>query len=88
MSEEELEDAPRTHSGALLAVIAAALVLAIGGLIWTYTLSSRLTHAETSLTEATQKNVQLAADLRETNARLTVAAEGQYVPFLGSYCLF
>jgi DNA anti-recombination protein RmuC len=75
MSEEELENAPRTHSGALLAVIAAALLLALGGLIWSYTLNSRLGHAETSLTDATQKNVQLAAELRETNARLTVATD-------------
>jgi hypothetical protein len=72
---DELENAPRTYSGALLAVIGAALVAAIGGLIWTYTLNSRLAHQETELNEASQQNVKLAADLRETNARLTVATD-------------
>jgi hypothetical protein len=72
---DELENAPRTYSGALLAVIGAALVAAIGGLIWTYTLSGRLAHEEAALNDANQQNVKLAADLRETNARLTVATD-------------
>ena len=72
---DELENAPRTYSGALLAVIGAALVAAIGGLIWTYTLSSRLAHQEAALSESNQQNVKLAAELRETNARLTVATD-------------
>jgi F0F1-type ATP synthase membrane subunit b/b' len=71
----ELENPPRTYSGALLAVLAVALLSAIGGLIWTYTLSGRLTHAEATLNDATQQNVKLAAELRETNARLTVATD-------------
>ncbi len=72
---EELENAPRTYSGALLAVIAAALVAALGGLVWAYTLSNRVAHQETELAAANQQNVKLAADLRETNARLTVATD-------------
>ncbi len=72
---DELENAPRTYSGALLAVIGAALVAAIGGLIWTYTLNGRVAHQEAALTEANQQNVKLAAELRETNARLTVATD-------------
>jgi F0F1-type ATP synthase membrane subunit b/b' len=72
---DELENAPRTYSGALLAVIGAALVLALGGLIWTYTISTRITHQEAALADANQQNVKLAAQLRETNARLTVATD-------------
>ncbi|HEY6488130.1 MAG: hypothetical protein WCC26_18360 [Terracidiphilus sp.] len=72
---DELENAPRTYSGALLAVIGAALVAAIGGLIWTYTLNGRITHQEAALNEANGRNVKLAAELRETNARLTVATD-------------
>jgi hypothetical protein len=72
---DELENAPRTYSGALLAVIGAALVAAIAGLIWTYTLSGRIAHQEAALTDANQQNVKLAAELRETNARLTVATD-------------
>jgi len=71
----ELEETPRTYSGALLAVIAVALLGAIGGLIWTYTLSSRLAHQEAALADANQQNLKMAAELRETNARLTVATD-------------
>ena len=70
-----IEDSPRTYSGAILAVLAIALLCAIGGLIWTYTLSGRLAHEEVALTEANQQNARLAAQLRETDARLKVTAE-------------
>jgi DNA anti-recombination protein RmuC len=69
------EEAPRTYSGALLAAIAVSLLCALGGLIWTYTLSGRIAHSETALTEANQQNARLAAELRETDARLKVTAE-------------
>jgi chromosome segregation ATPase len=72
---EEFENAPRTYSGALLAVIAAALICALGGLIWSYVLSGRVSSQKTELDEATQQNKQLAARLRETDARLNVATE-------------
>ncbi len=72
---DELEDAPRSFSGAFLAAVAIALLGAVGGLIWTYTLSGRLAHQESALAEANQQVKGLAADLRETNARLTVANE-------------
>jgi hypothetical protein len=71
----ELDDTPRSYSGALLAAIAVALLAGVGGLIWSYTLGSRLSTAETALTEAKQQNVKQAAELRETNARLKVATE-------------
>lgn len=71
----EVENTPRTYSGALLGAIALALLCAIGGLIWSYTLSGRLAHQEAALVEANQQNTRLAADLRETDARLRVTAE-------------
>ncbi len=71
----EIDETPRTYSGALLAAIALALLTAIGGLIWTYTLSGRLAHEEAALAEANQQNSKLAAELRETDARLKVTAE-------------
>jgi chromosome segregation ATPase len=71
----EIDDTPRTYSGALLAVIALALLAAIGGLIWTYSLSGRLAHEEAALVGANQQNAKLAADLRETDARLKVTAD-------------
>ena len=71
----EIDDTPRTYSGALLAAIAISLLCAIGGLIWTYSLSGRITHEEAALADANQQNVKLAAELRETDARLKVTAE-------------
>ena len=71
----ELDDAPRTYSGALLAVLGVALLAAIGGLVWCSVLGSRLGTQQTELAEAQQKNDKLAADLRETEARLQVATD-------------
>jgi F0F1-type ATP synthase membrane subunit b/b' len=71
----ELDNTPRTYSGALLAAIAVALLGAVGGLIWSATLSSRLSTQQVELTDAKQQNVKLAAELRETDARLQVATD-------------
>ena len=72
---EEVEQVPRTYSGALLGAIAVALLLAIGGLIWCANLNSKLTSQQTELAEAKQQNVNLKASLRETDARLEVATD-------------
>jgi chromosome segregation ATPase len=71
----EFESTPRSNSNALLAALAVALLAGVGGLIWSATLSSRLSHQETALTDANQQNLKMAAELRETNARLQVATE-------------
>jgi len=71
----EFDSTPRSHSGALLAAVGVALLAAVAGLIWSYTLSSRLSTQEVALTDAKQQNVKLAAELRETDARLKVATE-------------
>jgi len=71
----DIDTTPRTYSGALLAAIAVALLGALGGLIWSATISSRLSTQQVELTDAKQQNVKLAAELRETNARLQVATD-------------
>lgn len=71
----EIDDTPRTYSGALLAAIAVSLLAAIAGLIWCATLSSRLGAAQTELADTKQQNVDLAARLRETDARLRVTTD-------------
>ena len=73
MSDDRVE-AP-SYSGALLGAIAVAVLAAIGGLGWSYALSNRITRQETALAEANQQNAKLAAELRETNARLHVATD-------------
>jgi hypothetical protein len=71
----EAEETPRTYSGALLGVLGVALVAALGGLIWTYTLSGKLATQQTELADAKQENVKLSAELRETDARLQVTTD-------------
>jgi hypothetical protein len=70
-----VDESPRSYSGALLAVIAVALLAGIAGLIWSFSLSGRLTTQQTELDEANKANVKLAAELRETDAHLKVATE-------------
>ena len=70
-----LDDTPRSYSGALLAAIAIAVMIGVGGLIWSYNLSGRLEGQKNELSEARDQNKKLASDLRETDARLKVATE-------------
>jgi chromosome segregation ATPase len=65
----------RSVSGALIGVVVAALLLAVGGLVWTYVLSTHITRQEAALNVANEQNTKLAADLRETDARLKVATQ-------------
>jgi hypothetical protein len=71
----EVVETPSDHSGALLGAIALAVLCAIGGLIWSYILSGRLSHQEAALADANQQSVKMEAELRETNARLKVATD-------------
>jgi DNA anti-recombination protein RmuC len=75
MSVLDDTSAPQSHSGALLAALAVALLAGIGGLIWSYVLSGRLASQQTDLIEAKDQNKKLASDLRETDARLKVATQ-------------
>jgi hypothetical protein len=67
--------APKSYSGALLAALAVAVLAGVGGLIWSYSLSGKVANLQAGLVEANQENVKLAAELRETDARLKVATE-------------
>ena len=71
----ELEETPRTYSGALLAAIAVSLLLALGGLVWSYTLSGKLTAQQQELADSKAQNANMAAKLRETDERLNVATD-------------
>jgi len=71
----EFETTPRTYSGALMAAIGVALLGALGSLFWAYLLSGRIAAQQTELQETKQRNVELSADLRETNAKLRVTAD-------------
>ena len=75
MKDEMVQETPRTHSGALLAAIAVAMLLGLGGIIWSATLSSKLAGQQQALADATAQNVTLAAAQQDTNARLKVATD-------------
>jgi DNA anti-recombination protein RmuC len=75
LDDDKVESSPKNYSGALLAAIAAALLLGLGSLIWSYTLSSKVSGQQSELADAKQQNVNLQAELRETDARLKVATE-------------
>ena len=72
---EEVDNTPRNYSGALLAALVVALLIGVGGLVWCYTLNSRLNGDDAALADAKQQNVKLASELRETDARMKVATE-------------
>lgn len=71
----EFDTTPRTYSGAFIAALAVALLAALGSLFWAYTLNGKIAVQQTELQEAKQRNVELSADLRETNAKLRVTAD-------------
>ncbi len=75
MSETNGGAEPRSYSGLLVGLLGVAVVLALAGLIWSYFLAGRLTHAEAQLASTQEQNAKLASALDETNARLRVTSE-------------
>ncbi len=74
MSEEGYV-AERSASGAFIAVVAVALLAALGALGWCYALQGHLSSADKKLAAAEQQNTELVAKLDATNARLRATSE-------------
>jgi chromosome segregation ATPase len=75
MSETPEAQEPRSYSGLLIGLLGVAVVCALAGLTWSYSLAGRLTNAETQVATAQQQNAKLARALDETNAQLRVTSE-------------
>ena len=75
MSDEIVEKTSRTHSGSLLAAIAFAIVLGLGGIIWSATLNSKLAGLQQAQADVAAQNTKLLAAQQDTNARLNVATD-------------
>ncbi len=75
MRDEIVEETPRAHSGALLAAIAVAMLLGLGGIIWSATLNNRVAAQQQALADVTAQNIKLIAAQQDTNARLNVATD-------------
>jgi chromosome segregation ATPase len=75
MSDENYEAGERTQSGLFIALVGFAVLASAAGLIWSYTLETRLQKSQTALTTAQQQNDKLAESLNETNAKLKVTTE-------------
>src|SRR5271155_1465602 len=74
MSDETYVE-QRTVGGALLGVVAVALLAALGGLVWSYGLQNHLAEAEKKVAAVDQKNADLTQQLEATNARLRATSE-------------
>ena len=66
---------PRDYSKLMMGVLAVAVLGAVAGLTWSYSLAGRLTHAEAQVASTQAQNAKLASALEETNARLRVTSE-------------
>jgi DNA repair exonuclease SbcCD ATPase subunit len=76
MSDSEpIVVAERSASGAFIAVVVVAVLLAVGALGWCFSLQSHITTAEQQLTAANKKNVDLADRIDATDARLRATAD-------------
>lgn len=73
MAEDIYEE--RTPSGTILLVLAIALLAALGGLVWSYTISHRLTRAEAQLQVSEQENLRQATELAAADRRLRATSE-------------
>ena len=75
MEESSAVPEQRSYSSLFIIALGVAVLCALAGLIWSYSLAGRLTHAEAQLATAQQQNNKLATALDETNARLKVTSE-------------
>lgn len=75
LNDHDSETTPRTQSTALMVALAIALLAALGSLIWSFSISGRVTRQESELSDAKSENAKLSSELRETEARLKVAQQ-------------
>jgi hypothetical protein len=71
--------AERSASGAFIAAVVVAVLFAVGGLVWCYSLQNHIAATDAKLADAdkmnTQKNTQLSDQLEATRARLSATTE-------------
>ncbi|HEX3941860.1 MAG TPA: hypothetical protein VHX11_10295 [Acidobacteriaceae bacterium] len=70
-----IEQVERTHSGVFIGIVCFAALASLAGLVWSYSLQTRLSKTESQLIAAQQQNDQLAAQLKDTDARLRITSE-------------
>jgi DNA anti-recombination protein RmuC len=75
MAEIENQNHSHSLSPVVIGALVVAILAALGGLVWSYTLSGRLATQEQTAKSLGDENTQLKGELRETNARLKVASE-------------
>jgi len=75
MQDEMDQETPAKYSGSLFAAIAVAMLLGIGGIVWSHSLSNKLAAQQQAITDAAAQNSKLSAALQNTDARLSVATD-------------
>jgi DNA repair exonuclease SbcCD ATPase subunit len=72
---EPIVVAERSASGAFIAAVVVAVLFALGGLVWCYSLQSRISDTDAKLAAADKKSAALAEQLEATQARLSATTE-------------
>jgi chromosome segregation ATPase len=72
---EPIVVAERSASGAFIAAVVVAVLFAVGGLVWCYTLQNHIAATDAKLADADKKNATLADQLDATRARLSATTE-------------
>ena len=67
--------AERSASGAFIAAVVVAVLFAVGGLIWCYSLQNHIAATDAKVADADKKNAVLADQLEATRARLSATTE-------------
>lgn len=75
MAKDDLYEEERSHSGFLLFLMGFALLLALGGLAWSYFLQTRLSIVETKLRQTEEQSARLEAQQSEADRQLRAASE-------------
>jgi septal ring factor EnvC (AmiA/AmiB activator) len=75
MTNDEVKGTSRTYSGALLASIAIVGVLALGSVIWCFTLNSKVAAQQQTISDLSAQNTKLAATQQDTTSKLNVATD-------------
>jgi hypothetical protein len=72
---EPIVVAERSASGAFIAAVVVAVLFAVGGLVWCYSLQNHITATDAKLVDADKKSAALADQLEATRARLSATTE-------------
>ena len=75
MTDQKVQNTPRTYSGVFIATIAVAMLLGLSGVLWSYTLNGKLATQQQAIADLTTQNAKLIATQQQTSMQLNVATD-------------